>query len=165
MGRTYRANDRNCHGRLDKLATRSSCVCSPIAVIVSSLRIVRWDPQRKDLVHYKQSVLLRAQYYVLQLSIRRPFIRPGRNSQLSEKSLLMSTKAARDCCNLVYTARERLGLTMRMCSVSQLHHSVVFLADEMIRKRHSSLRYFFSSTYGRARPRTIPRRSSIVSRF
>jgi hypothetical protein len=81
---------------------------------------VRWDPNCQNSLHYQQSVILRARYDLLQLAIHRPLFRRGRLSitSMSGKALSISTKAARDCCRVVYAARHRLEMSLRICSVS-----------------------------------------------
>ena len=63
-----------------------------------TLAVVRWDPNRENLVFLNQSANLYASYYQLQISVHRPFIpSPRKPSPLSFPSLAICTNAARAC--------------------------------------------------------------------
>ncbi|KAF8330637.1 fungal-specific transcription factor domain-containing protein [Amanita rubescens] len=69
---------------------------------------LRWDPDRENPVHFRQSVLLYTNYYYVQIQIHLPFIPSPRNSSfLSFPSLTICTKAARSCSNVVDAMRRR----------------------------------------------------------
>ncbi|KAJ7109443.1 fungal-specific transcription factor domain-containing protein [Mycena epipterygia] len=72
---------------------------------------LRWDPERKNILHFNQSALLYAGYYHVQIMVHRPYIpapletsRPG-----ALPSLAICTNAARSCARIIH-AQDRLGI-------------------------------------------------------
>ncbi|KAJ7235467.1 fungal-specific transcription factor domain-containing protein, partial [Mycena haematopus] len=70
-----------------------------------------WDPERKNTLHFKQSALLYAGYFHVQIMVHRPYIpvpleasRPG-----ALPSLAICTNAARSCAR-IFEAQENLGI-------------------------------------------------------
>ncbi|KAK0489006.1 fungal-specific transcription factor domain-containing protein [Armillaria novae-zelandiae] len=71
---------------------------------------LRWDPNRDNLVHFKQSAALSGAYYNLQMLIHRPFITgPRRSSMWPFPSLAICTNAARSCIHVVGIQHQRGG--------------------------------------------------------
>lgn len=88
--------------------TFSSTLLFPTLIL--STTIVRWDPHREDPIFFRQSAILYANYYHLQILVHRPFIpSPKKPSSLSFPSLAICTNAARSCSHLVDYSRDRLG--------------------------------------------------------
>nr|GAT53221.1 predicted protein [Mycena chlorophos] len=72
---------------------------------------LRWDPERKNPLHFNQSALLYAGYYHVQILVHRPYIpaplevsRPG-----AMPSLTICTNAARACAR-IFNAQEKRGI-------------------------------------------------------
>ncbi|KAK0467106.1 fungal-specific transcription factor domain-containing protein [Desarmillaria tabescens] len=71
---------------------------------------LRWDPNRENLVHCKQSATLLGAYYNLQILIHRPFIAAHRHSsKWPFPSLAICTNAARSCAHIVDIQYRRGG--------------------------------------------------------
>ncbi|KAG7089094.1 hypothetical protein E1B28_010803 [Marasmius oreades] len=71
---------------------------------------LRWDPTRDNELFFNQSAALYTEYYFLQVLIHRPFIpSPKKPSPLSFPSLAICTNAARSCCHIAETQRQRNG--------------------------------------------------------
>ncbi|PBK72414.1 hypothetical protein ARMSODRAFT_882252 [Armillaria solidipes] len=71
---------------------------------------LRWDPNRDNFVHLKQSAALLGAYYHLQMLIHRPFITaPHRSSKWPFPSLAICTNAARSCSHVVGIQHQRGG--------------------------------------------------------
>jgi hypothetical protein len=73
---------------------------------------VRWDPDREDPIFFKQSALLYVAYYMLQITVHRPFISNRRDSANPRAgagfpSLAICTNAARACAKVVHTLPAR----------------------------------------------------------
>ncbi|KDR72397.1 hypothetical protein GALMADRAFT_126549 [Galerina marginata CBS 339.88] len=69
---------------------------------------LRWEPDRKDLKFFNQSVMLYAQYYHIQILVHRPFIPSlSKPSPLSLPSLAICTNAARSCSRVIDIQRRR----------------------------------------------------------
>ena len=67
---------------------------------------MRWDPNRENQQHFRQSVLLYTNYYYVRIQIHRSFI-PRKSSLLSFPSLIICTSAARSCSNIIDVMRKR----------------------------------------------------------
>ncbi|KAJ7452341.1 putative fungal-specific transcription factor [Mycena galericulata] len=72
---------------------------------------LKWDPDRKNLLHFNQSALLYSGYYNVQIMVHRPYIpapleasRPG-----ALPSLAICTNAARSCARIIH-AQNKLGV-------------------------------------------------------
>jgi hypothetical protein len=81
----------------------------------SSVSTVRWDPNREDVVFFEQSAHLYAAYYMLQITVHRPFIPTQRDAestisraQAGFPSLVICTNAARACANVVQSLLSRV---------------------------------------------------------
>ena len=93
--------------------------------------IVRWDPNRENLLFLNQSAHLYSTYYGLQIAVHRPFIpSPRKPSPLSFPSLAICTNAARSCTHILDAQFKRspasqfqnmVGIFMVLHS-SQLNH-------------------------------------------
>ncbi|KAK0238956.1 fungal-specific transcription factor domain-containing protein [Armillaria nabsnona] len=71
---------------------------------------LRWDPNRDDFVHFKQSAALLGAYYNLRTLIHRPFITAPRcSSKWPFPSLAICTNAARSCSHVVGIQHQRGG--------------------------------------------------------
>ncbi|KAF7348956.1 Zn(2)-C6 fungal-type domain-containing protein [Mycena venus] len=68
---------------------------------------LRWDPQRADLVFFKQSVALYCAYYHVQMTTHRPFIPMMREAPTTLPSLAICTNAGRSCSHVVDVWRQR----------------------------------------------------------
>ncbi|KAJ3710220.1 fungal-specific transcription factor domain-containing protein [Lentinula raphanica] len=69
---------------------------------------LKWDPDREDILHFDQSVLLYTTYYAIQILAHRPFIPgSGENSQSSIPSLAICANAARFCIHIVQVQQQR----------------------------------------------------------
>src|ERR1700678_2210168 len=64
--------------------------------------IVRWNSNPENSLFLRQSALLHATYYHLQILIHRPFIPSPRNpNPPTFPSLAICTNAARSCCHIL----------------------------------------------------------------
>ncbi|KAJ7772689.1 fungal-specific transcription factor domain-containing protein, partial [Mycena maculata] len=74
---------------------------------------LRWDPERKDTLHFNQSALLFAAYYNVQILVHRPFIPPP--LEISPPgtlpSLAICANAARSCAR-IFEAHDRRGIPL-----------------------------------------------------
>ncbi|KAJ7172925.1 fungal-specific transcription factor domain-containing protein [Mycena crocata] len=69
---------------------------------------LRWDPKREDEEFFDQSAYLYAHYYLVQMTIHRPFIPMiRRGASTSLPSLAICTNAARSCSHIVDTCNQR----------------------------------------------------------
>lgn len=80
---------------------------------------VRWDPNRKNILHFRQSLLLRAVYYGTQLLAHQPLVRSQKFSSSSPSSAIICSGAARASVHMIYAARERLGTMLRTFTVRE----------------------------------------------
>jgi hypothetical protein len=70
---------------------------------------VRWDPHRENEVFFKQSALLHANFYQIQIVAHRPFITSSkRTSPLAFPSLAICTNAARSTANILDILNKRM---------------------------------------------------------
>lgn len=91
---------------------------------------LRWDPHREDTVFFRQSAILYANYYHLQILVHRPFIpSPRKPSSLSFPSLAICTNAARSCSHLVDYSRERLGPVLPHLTMPIFTSGIVLLLN------------------------------------
>lgn len=74
---------------------------------------VRWDPNRKNQLHFTQSIALRIGYYTVQIITHQPFIGSSKSPSLSASCADICSGAARACVHLIDSTRERLGMSMR----------------------------------------------------
>ncbi|KAJ7264507.1 fungal-specific transcription factor domain-containing protein, partial [Mycena haematopus] len=72
---------------------------------------LRWDPMREDPVFFDQSVAIHTSYFILQITIHRPFIPMLRRAPTGVPSLILCTSAARACANVLDIQRRRNGCT------------------------------------------------------
>ncbi|PBK78576.1 hypothetical protein ARMSODRAFT_873708 [Armillaria solidipes] len=71
---------------------------------------LRWDPNRVNIVHFKQSAALLGAYHNLRILIHRPFITaPRHSSKWPFPSLAICTNAARSCSHVVDIQHQRGG--------------------------------------------------------
>ncbi|KAK0196735.1 fungal-specific transcription factor domain-containing protein [Armillaria mellea] len=71
---------------------------------------LQWDPNRVNIVHFKQSAALLAAYHYLRILIHRPFITaPRHSSKWPFPSLSICTNAARSCSHVVDIQHQRGG--------------------------------------------------------
>ncbi|KAK0228925.1 fungal-specific transcription factor domain-containing protein [Armillaria fumosa] len=71
---------------------------------------LRWDPNRINIVHFKQSAALLGGYHNLRILIHRPFITaPRHSSKWPFPSLSICTNAARSCSHVVDIQHQRGG--------------------------------------------------------
>ncbi|KAJ7693299.1 fungal-specific transcription factor domain-containing protein [Mycena rosella] len=75
---------------------------------------LRWDPKRKNTLHFKQSVLLYTAYYYVQILVHRPYI-PATPFTVSlpgaHPSLAICTNAARSCAR-IFDAQDQAGILL-----------------------------------------------------
>jgi hypothetical protein len=70
--------------------------------------LVRWDPNRENLLFFNQSATLFTNYYFVQILIHRPFISPpSKPSSMTFPSLAICTNAARSCCHVADIQNQR----------------------------------------------------------
>lgn len=89
--------------------------------------LVKWDPNRENTEHFRQSVMLYTTYYwvqvrtlpismlctmlivqIVKIFVHRPFIpRPGEDSLLSFPSLAIAANAARSCLHVIEVQHQR----------------------------------------------------------
>ncbi|KAF7294890.1 Zn(2)-C6 fungal-type domain-containing protein [Mycena indigotica] len=89
---------------------------------------IRWDPERKNPLHFNQSALLHAGYYNVQIMVHRPYIpapvevsRPG-----SMPSLTICTNAARACAR-IFSALDKLGIEPNHSLIAAAFTSAIVL--------------------------------------
>lgn len=86
---------------------------------------LRWDPNRENLVHFKQSAALLEAYYNMQILIHRPFITvPCHLSKWPFPSLAICANAARSCSHVVDIQYQRGGY-FPFCGYSAFNAAVV----------------------------------------
>ncbi|KAF9647006.1 hypothetical protein BDM02DRAFT_3188339 [Thelephora ganbajun] len=91
---------------------------------------LRWDPHREDKEFFRQSAILYANYYHLQILVHRPFIpSPRKPSALSFPSLAICTNAARSCSHLIDYSRERLGPVLHHLTMPIFTSGIVLLLN------------------------------------
>lgn len=110
---------------VDSVPDHRACFAGRLSLtLILSVTLVRWDPHREDTVFFRQSAILYASYYHLQILVHRPFIpSPRKPSSLSFPSLAICTNAARSCSHLVDYSRERLGPVLPHLTVIQSHRN------------------------------------------
>ena len=80
---------------------------------------------------FRQSAILHANYYHLQILVHRPFIpSPRKPSTLSFPSLAICTNAARSCSHLVDFSKERLGPVLHHLTVTQSYRDGIELCTD-----------------------------------
>jgi hypothetical protein len=106
---------------VDSVPDHRTCVVGLLfTALTLRATLVRWNPHIEDDVFFRQSALLYANYYHLQILVHRPFIpSPRKPSSLSFPSLAICTNAARSCSHLVDYSRERLGPVLPHLTVIQ----------------------------------------------
>ncbi|KAJ7495855.1 putative fungal-specific transcription factor [Mycena galericulata] len=74
---------------------------------------LRWDPERKDRMHFNQSALLHAAYYNVQILLHRPFIPAPLESSPPGPipSLAICTNAARSCAR-IFEVHDKRGIPL-----------------------------------------------------
>ncbi|KAK0202974.1 fungal-specific transcription factor domain-containing protein [Desarmillaria ectypa] len=81
---------------------------------------LRWDPDRKNPIHFAQSASLHLQYHHLQMLIHRPFISmPYDSENFPFYSVTICTTAARVCADIIDTQLRRKGHLGPYCGVRQ----------------------------------------------
>ncbi|KAE9393186.1 hypothetical protein BT96DRAFT_924228 [Gymnopus androsaceus JB14] len=69
---------------------------------------LKWDPNRENMEHFRQSTMLYTTYYWIQILVHRSFIPgPGEDSLLNFPSLAICCNASRSCISLIDTYRRR----------------------------------------------------------
>lgn len=91
---------------------------------------MRWDPHRKDFLHFSQSAALYAAYYHVQILIHRPFIpSPRKPSPLTFPSLAICTNAARLCSHVADIQYKRGSEPLVPTQVAIFTAGIVLLLD------------------------------------
>ena len=84
--------------------------------------LVRWDPNREDVLFLNQSAILYANYYQLQIFVHRLFIpsprRPLANPNMSLPSMTICVNAARACLRVLDVQHRRAMMGAETCGVT-----------------------------------------------
>ncbi|KAJ3874892.1 fungal-specific transcription factor domain-containing protein [Lentinula edodes] len=99
---------------------------------------LKWDPDRENIEHFDQSVMLYTTYYWTQILVHRPFIhRPGEDTHSNIPSLAICANAARSCLRVVEAHQQRKTNAFIMPNVMMaLFNSVIVLLVNMWRGKH-----------------------------
>ncbi|KAJ7495900.1 hypothetical protein B0H11DRAFT_2001129, partial [Mycena galericulata] len=89
---------------------------------------LRWDPERKDRLHFNQSALLHTAYYNVQILLHRPFIpAPLETSPPNPlPSLAICTTAARSCAR-IFEVYSRRGIPLKYNHLPPIFTAAVVL--------------------------------------
>ncbi|KAE9399356.1 hypothetical protein BT96DRAFT_690864 [Gymnopus androsaceus JB14] len=101
---------------------------------------LKWDPNRKNMEHFRQSTMLYVTYYWIQIQVHRPFISgPGEDSLLNFPSLAICCNASRACISVIDTHQRRLGAGMIVVPnvLMALFSSCMLLLINAWRGKHS----------------------------
>lgn len=91
---------------------------------------LRWDPDRKDPIHFAQSASLYLQYHHLQMLIHRPFISmPYDSEKFPFHSVTICTTAARVCADIIDTQLRRKGHLSPYHGLAAFNAAAVLLFD------------------------------------
>ncbi|KZT00948.1 uncharacterized protein LAESUDRAFT_731789 [Laetiporus sulphureus 93-53] len=91
---------------------------------------LRWDPNRENITFLNQSAHLYASYYMLQVSVHRPFIpSPRKPSPLSFPSLAICTNAARSCTHVMDIQYKRTGGPLYLNMMATFTSGIVLLLN------------------------------------
>jgi hypothetical protein len=93
---------------------------------------LKWNPNQPNLIWRRQSLALYAHYYLLQISIHRPFIS---STASSLPSLAICTNAARACSHLIDLEDEACALTLHRMQWPVFSATVVLLLNLWSGKR------------------------------
>ncbi|KAJ6452430.1 fungal-specific transcription factor domain-containing protein [Mycena sanguinolenta] len=98
---------------------------------------LRWDPNRQDEAFFDQSVLLYTSYYLVQMTIHRPFIHTIRQGKpTSLPSLAICSNAARSCSRIADVSRLRKnGVPVPVLIPSVFTSGVILLLNVWSGKR------------------------------
>jgi hypothetical protein len=93
----------------------------------SALSIVRWDPRRTDETFFDQSAYLYSAYYLLLITVHRPFVpSEGKENAMAVPALLICTNAARSCARVIDAhAKRRNGQVPTQIVRTFLRYAVV----------------------------------------
>ncbi|KAE9397123.1 hypothetical protein BT96DRAFT_86269 [Gymnopus androsaceus JB14] len=100
-----------------------------------------WDPKRENPEHFRQSAMLYATYYWIQIQVHRTFIPPpGQASVLSFPSLAICATAARACCHVVEIAEQRNAglLAVSTVAMALFNANIVLLVNVFSRRLKTS---------------------------
>lgn len=97
---------------------------------------LRWDPERKDPIHFAQSASLHLQYHHLQMLIHRPFISmPYDSEKFPFYSITVCVSAARVCADIIATQRHRKGHLVPLSGLAAFQAAAVLLFEYWRTKR------------------------------
>jgi hypothetical protein len=77
-----------------------------LCAILDLSLLVLWDPDREDKLLLHRSALLHAHFYVIQMTIHRPFV-DSADTTLSLPDLAICTNAARSCAGVIDAVQRR----------------------------------------------------------
>ncbi|KAK0497234.1 fungal-specific transcription factor domain-containing protein [Armillaria luteobubalina] len=98
---------------------------------------LRWDPDRKDSIHFAQSASLYLQYHHLQMLIHRPFISmPYDSEKFPFHSVAICTTTARICADIIATQLRRKGPLNPYHGLAAFNAAAVLLFDYWHTKRN-----------------------------
>ncbi|KAJ3759895.1 fungal-specific transcription factor domain-containing protein [Lentinula raphanica] len=99
---------------------------------------LKWDPNRENIQHFDQSVVLYTTYYWAQILVHRPFIpRPGEDPHPDIPSLAICANAARSCLHIVEVHHQRGTNAFLVPNVIMaLFHSSIVLLMNMWRGKY-----------------------------
>ncbi|KAK0488743.1 fungal-specific transcription factor domain-containing protein [Armillaria novae-zelandiae] len=97
---------------------------------------LRWDPNRKDPIHFAQSASLHLQYHHLQMLIHRPFISmPYDSEKFPFHSVTICTTTARVCADIIDAQLCRKGHLSPYHGLAAFNAAAVLLFDYWHTKR------------------------------
>ncbi|KAJ3558753.1 hypothetical protein NM688_g738 [Phlebia brevispora] len=100
---------------------------------------LKWDPNMENVMFLDQSAFLYTSYYVLQITIHRPYIpSPRKPSPLAFPSLAICTNAARSCIHVLDVQYKRSGSSTYQNMLGCFCSAVVLMLNIWGGRRYSS---------------------------
>ncbi|KAJ3551665.1 hypothetical protein NM688_g4573 [Phlebia brevispora] len=91
---------------------------------------LKWDPRMENTTYLDQSAFLHTAYYVLQITIHRPYIpSPRKKSPLGFPSLAICTNAARSCIHVMDTQFNRTARSSYQTMIGCFSSAVVLMLN------------------------------------
>ncbi|KAJ3749683.1 fungal-specific transcription factor domain-containing protein [Lentinula detonsa] len=99
---------------------------------------LKWDPNRENIRHFNESVVLYTTYYGIQIVVHRPFIpHPGEDHHSGIPSLAICANAARSCLHIIEVQQQRKTNVIFIPGVMMaLFNSAIVLLVNMWRGKH-----------------------------
>jgi len=94
---------------------------------------LEWDPHREDYIAFRQSSVLHALYYQVQIQVHRPFLQ--KQSPLSMLSFVICTNAARSCSHLLELQMKRNAYFFPQATTSAFITGIVLFLNLISGKR------------------------------